>query len=156
MTRDEAVEITGMVIAHWVTPRWTEAQMEAFVVALGSMEPDLATEAVALAAKDLQHRPSIADMHSYVKLARANRRVSEPDEPYAKHPRHGLSLWVKRWVCARMLYEHMGRPQDMRPFPEQTGLDYPPDLEMMPPDEWVAEAERITDAQALSAIIGRT
>jgi hypothetical protein len=156
VTRDEAVEVTGMVVNHWATPRWTQGQMEAFVDAIVEMEPDLAVEAVGLASKELQHRPSIAEMHSFVRLARAHRRLSEPDPPPEKLSRSKIPLWVKRWVCARMLYEHMHRPQDMRPFPEQSGYDYPPDVEMMPPDEWVEEAGRITDAKALAAILGRS
>jgi len=44
------------------------------------------------------------------------------------------------------LYAQFGREQDMRRFPEQQDR-HSPDMEMMPPTEWLDEAEHVTEAQ---------
>lgn len=56
-----------------------------------------------------------------------------------------MPLWLKRYYVARFVV----KPPDMRRFPEM-GEWADPDQPLMPPDEHVELANRITDAEAFS------
>jgi hypothetical protein len=154
MNRDDAITVTEMVLNAWATPQWSESQVEMYVSGLMPLDAAAATKAVILAQRELARRPSIADLRQFYSAVRASEASSRPQHDAAAG--HGkLPGWVKRWVCARYLFTHFRREQDMRRFPEQDG-HVDPTSDPMPPHEWGQEAERITDAQALTAILSGT
>jgi len=152
MTRDDAISITSMVLNGWAKPDWTDGQTEAYVNALVPYDADHMTNAVALAHRELQFRPPFSELYQYYRAAKAQ-AASRQDTPpsTASGKRNTLPLWVKRWVCARYLYARFGRERDMRVFPEQRDWSNPEDP-LMPPDEWVEEAQKITDRDAVKAV----
>lgn len=144
MTRDDSLSIVQMILAHWHGREWTKEEIDVYARSIQDMDASLTTSAVARAAKEIRYRPSIAELREYVRAER-NRlapavRPLEPPEPTP------IPLWVKRWICARMLYEQFGRERDMRRFPEQGDFG---DLtrEVMPENEWLEEANSLTEAQ---------
>jgi hypothetical protein len=83
-------------------------------------------------------------LREYVRAERARLRATLP--PKQEPQLVPYPFWVKRWICARMLYSRFDREQDMRRLPEQG--DYG-DLtqELMPEQEWVEEANRLDDKE---------
>lgn len=152
MTRDDAISITSMVLNGWAKPDWTDGQTEAYVNALVPYDPELMTAAVALAHKELQFRPPFSELYQYYRAAKADvASRQDPPPTTASGNRNTLPLWVKRWVCARYLYARFGRERDMRTFPEQRDWAGPEGA-LMPPGEWVEEAQRISDRDAARAV----
>jgi hypothetical protein len=58
-----------------------------------------------------------------------------------------IPFWVKRWIAARFLFTRWGRDQDLRPFTEQKDrlTSLAGEIEWMPEDEWVEEANHVSD-----------
>jgi len=58
-----------------------------------------------------------------------------------------IPFWVKRWIAARFLFARWGREQDTRPFTEQKDrlTSLAGEIEWMPEDEWVEEANHVSD-----------
>ena len=151
MTRDDAISITSMVLNGWAKPDWTDGQTEAYVNALIPYDADHMTNAVALAHRELQFRPPFSELYGYYKAAKADDAARRGPKVYTPEKGNKLPFWVKRWVCARFLYAKFGKEKDMRTFPEQRQWSGPEGL-LMPPNEWVDEANRITDLDAMRAV----
>ena len=118
--------------------------MDAYASGLMRYDAEFAVAAVAAAQQKLMYRPSVAELREFYDLERAKRRAvaERPVEPRAKKEK--VPLWVRRWVAARYLHAQFGKEQDMRRFPEQQD-QYSPDMPLMPPTEWLDEAEHVTD-----------
>lgn len=143
MTRDESLQIISMILAHWRPKRdWSKDEISAYASSIQDMSAELTTAAVARAAKEIAYPPSIAELREYVRLERVRR--APVVAPFAPSPGQPIPFWVKRWICARLLYERFGKPRDTRRFREQG--DYG-DLtsELMPDDAWVEEANSMDD-----------
>ena len=151
MTRDDAITITSMVLNGWAKPDWTDGQTEAYVNALVPYDADHMTSAVALAHKELQFRPPFSELYQYYRAAKADAASRQGPPRYTPERANRLPLWVKRWVCARFLYAKFGRERDMRTFPEQREWSGPEER-LMPAEEWVEEANKITDRDAVKAV----
>lgn len=152
MTREEAITVTEYVLHAWARPEWSPGQIETFAGALLPYEADIATQALALAHKNIGYRPSFSDFLGFYRAARADaqsRQHTPPPAPTVSNVK--LPLWVKRWIAARLYYQRFGRDQDMRRFPEEGDLG-DPSVPLMPPDEWVAEANTIGDEDAMRAV----
>ncbi len=152
MNYDEAVTVTQMVVTTWPTTKvWDADEMDAY--AQGLMRYDAATcvAAVAAAQQKLMYRPSVAELREFYDLERAKTRAAaeKPVEPYVKKDK--VPLWVRRWVAARYLYARFGKERDDRRFPEQQDWANP-DLELMPADAWLDEAEHVTEKQVWNVI----
>lgn len=143
MNRDESLQIVAMILAHWRPKReWSKDEISAYASSIQDMPAELTTSAVARAAKEIAYPPSIAELREYVRMERVRRApVVAAPEPSVGQP---LPFWVKRWICARMLYERFGKPRDLRRFPEQGDAG---DLtqELMPGDAWIEEANSMDD-----------
>lgn len=144
MTREESLQIVGMILSHWRGKEWTKDEMDVYARLIQDMDAAITTSAIIRAAKEIQYRPSVAELREYVRAERTRLRATmpKPEEPRgAPYP-----FWVKRWICARMLYRRFDRDQDMRRFPEQGDWG---DLtsEVMPEGEWVDEANRVDDKE---------
>lgn len=147
MNYDEAVTVTHMVITTWPTSiAWSEDEMLAYATGLQKYDAATMTHAVAAAQQKLMYRPSVAELREFYDLERAKTRAraETPTERYAKKEK--VPLWVRRWVAARYLYRQFGRDQDLRRFPEQQDW-VNPDLDLMPADQWLEEAEHVTETQ---------
>lgn len=142
MTREDSLKIVQMILAHWHGRDWTKEEIDVYARSIQDMDAALTTSAVARAAKEIKYRPSIAELREYVRAER-NRLAPavRPIEPQATP----MPLWVKRWICARMLFADFGRQRDMRRFPEQG--DYGDlTMEVMPEQEWLEEANSLDEA----------
>ena len=143
MNRDESLQIVAMILAHWRPKReWSKDEISAYASSIQDMPAELTTSAVARAAKEIAYPPSIAELREYVRMERVRRApVVAAPEPSVGQP---LPFWVKRWICARMLYERFGKPRDLRRFPEQGDAG---DLtqELMPGDAWIEEANSMDE-----------
>ena len=145
MTYDEAVTVTAMVVTTWPTTKvWSEEEMLAYATGLQKYEASLCTRAVAAAQQKLMYRPSVAELREFYDLERAKTRAHAERPVEERTRREKVPLWVRRWVAARYLYAQFGREQDMRRFPEQQDK-HSPDMEMMPADAWLEEAEHVTE-----------
>lgn len=153
MTKDEAIEVTEMVLRSWTRPEWTAAQIETYVSALLPYDAALATQAVAAAHKTLNFRPPLAEFLTFYRLVKAE-AASRQDPPRERRDKNKMPMWVRRWVVARLLHEKFGREQDMRRFAEQ-GDWADPSVPLMPGDAWVKEAAAIGDREAMRAIQGQ-
>jgi len=145
MTRDESLQIVQMLLAHWrpkIGREWTKDEISAYASSIQDLPAELTTSAVARAAKEMVYPPSIPELREAVRLERLRRApVVPPVEPSKPDP---LAFWVKRWICARLLYERFGKRRDMRRFSEQ-GDDGDLTQELMPDDAWVEEANSMDD-----------
>ena len=113
-------------------------------------DAEIATKAIAALYSELPF-DVLPTPQAYREVVQRIRRDRRPIEPVAQEKKTKLAFWVKRWAAARFLYEHFGRERDMRPFPEQA--DYiDPTKERMPPDEWVEEAKKLSDADVWAAV----
>lgn len=150
MTRDESLQIVAMILNHWrpkIGREWTKDEISAYASSIQDMSAELTTSAVAAAAKQIAYPPSITELREYVRLERLKRApLAAPVEPERKE----MPLWVRRWICARLLYAQFNRPRDMRRFPEQGDFG---DItqEQMPENEWLEEANSITDKELQTA-----
>ncbi len=154
MNHDESLTVTQMVISTWPSSRiWAAEEMAAYAAGLLKYDAATMTHAVAASQQKLMYRPSIAELREFYDLERAKRRAHD-DKPVEKWERkEKVPLWVRRWVAARYLYRQFGREQDMRRFPEQQDR-HSPDLELMPPTEWLDEAEHVTDERVWRTLHG--
>lgn len=145
MNHDEALTVTQMVVTTWPqTKEWGVDEISAYAAGLQKYDAATCTRAVAAAQQKLMYRPSVAELREFYDLERAKTRAAaeRPAEPRVKKDK--MPLWVRRWFAARYLYAQFGREQDMRRFPEQQDR-YSPDMEMMPADAWLDEAEHVTE-----------
>lgn len=157
MTRDEAIEIVGMIVNSWPGPAWEAGRLEAYVTAIVPLDPAVTTLAVARAVKVLKYRPSIAELREFVRIERA---LSEEEEVrYMPVESPGKPAWVERWERARAA-------GDFRCFPEQiNALDTlarqgvenykvyaPPTTPISDATEWV-QAHEYTDLMSASDAI---
>ena len=145
MNQTEALEVTHMVIRTWPTSKaWEADEMLAYAEGLMRYDAETCVNAVAAAQQKLMYRPSVAELREFYDLERAKHRAQaeRPAPQYAKKEK--VPLWVRRWVAARYLHRQFGREQDMRRFPEQQQWASP-DLDLMPADAWLEEAEHVTE-----------
>lgn len=148
MTRDESLTIVRMLLNYWRPKReWTKDEISAYASAIQDMPAALTTTALSQAAREIAYPPSIAELREFVRIERVRRAPTvDPVVP----EKGDLPLWVKRWICARMLYERFGKPRDMRRFREQ-GDHGDLTQEMMPDDAWLQEANTLDDESAEKA-----
>ena len=145
MNHDEAITVTQMVITTWPSTKvWTAEEMSAYATGLQRYDAATCTRAVAAAQQKLMYRPSVAELREFYDLERAKTRAHAERPHEERTRREKVPLWVRRWVAARYLYAQFGREQDMRRFPEQQDR-HSPDMEMMPADAWLDEAEHVTE-----------
>ncbi len=143
-----------MVIRSWPGGRlWTAEEMDAYATGLMWMSAEHAVNAVAAAQQRLTHRPAVAELREFYDIERAKHRAKQerPATPLPKRER--VPLWVRRWVAARYLHAMFGKEVDMRRFPEQQDR-HSPDMDMMPPDAWLDEAEHVTDDRVWRTLQG--
>ena len=154
MNHEEALTVTQMVVTSWPSSKvWTAEEMSAYATGLMRYDAATCTNAVAAAQQKLMYRPSVAELREFYDLERAKTRA-RTEAPVEERPRKDkVPLWVRRWVAARYLYAMFGREQDMRRFPEQQDR-HSPDMEMMPPTEWLDEADHVTDDRVWRSLRG--
>lgn len=156
MKLEEARDLIAMM--HAATGGRMTGERQGFWEAqLQHLDGDIATHAMLAGIKVWKHFPSWADFGEV--YTAESRRRSERQESLVRRqheqtflPATALPFWVKRWAAARMLFAAFGRERDERPFREQLAGVEVPGLRLMPDDEWMHEAEQITDAQAFSAL----
>lgn len=145
MTRDESLVIVRMILSGWPQAKeLDQEEIDLYARSIQDMPAELTTHTVLKAVKDTQYRPTVAELRERV---RAEKKLLAPQvAPIEPLEGKSLPLWVKRWVCARMLYERFGKERDLRRFPEQGNYG---DLtvEQMPDGAWVEEAESIGDKE---------
>jgi len=154
MTFDEALTVTEMVVTTWPSTRvWDAAELTAYANSLMKYDAATCTLAVAAAQQKLMYRPSVAELREFYDLEKAKHRAraEAPTDRYPKKDK--VPHWVRRWVAARYLYAMFGREQDMRRFPEQQDR-YSPDMELMPADQWLEEAEHVTEDRVWKTLGG--
>ena len=114
MTRDESLEIVGMLVNHWPGNHWSAGSMDAYARAIEPMDARLVMPAVIRAVGELEFYPKVAVLREFVAI---ERRLSEPDPPADRMPEHQLNVrldpWVAGWCVAR--YKH----GDTRVLPQQ-------------------------------------
>ena len=132
-----------MILSGWPQAKeLDQEEIDLYARSIQDMDAELTTHAVLKAVKDSQYRPTVAELRERV---RTERKLLAPQvapiEPTVGQP---LPMWVRRWICARMLYERFGKEQDFRGFPEMASFR---DLtaEKMPEGAWVEEAESLGD-----------
>lgn len=150
MKENEAVDILAMLRAA-TGGKPDQASDDFWVIALQNLDADIASQAVLAGIRDWKWFPSWAE---FGEAYRAQQKLREPvGEQRADLPKPTkIPLWIRRWAAARFLYMRFGRDQDMRPFPEQREFVNPLTKEWMPEDEWVKEAEKVTDRDVWGAI----
>ncbi len=134
-----------MILSGWPQAKpLDEEEIDLYARSIQDMDAELTTHTVLKAVKDMPYRPTVADLRERV---RSERKLLAPQVETPERPEgRPLPLWIRRWICARMLYERFGKERDMRGFPEQGDVR---DLtaELMPEGAWVEEAESIGDKE---------
>ena len=146
MRREESLEIVSMILAHWRVDDWTREEIDAFARSIQHMDAEVATSTVIRSAKELTFPPRIAEFHERYRTEK--KRLRPEVDPLQETEGAPLPFWVKRWICARQLYEDFGKERDMRRFAEQ-GDHGDLTQELMPEGAWVSEAETMGDEEAL-------
>jgi hypothetical protein len=133
MTRDESLEIVSMIINFWHSNKeWTKEEIDVYARLIQDMDAELTMSALTKAAKEIAYRPAISELRERVRVEK--RRLAPTVAPPATKATP-LPHWVKRWICARMLYKQFGKDQDLRRFPEQ-GDWGDLTMEVMPEGAW--------------------
>jgi hypothetical protein len=149
MKRDEALTIIEMIASGWPDARpFDRDEIEMYVTAIEDLDAELASHAVLKAVKDSPYRLKANELRERVRIERRALKAELP--PIEPSRGRELPLWVKRWLCARMLFSQFGKDQDLRRFPEQGQFG---DLtkEVMPEGAWLKEAESVQDKQFFEA-----
>ena len=146
MTRDESLEIVGMIASHWPGNHWSHASMEAYARAIEPMDARLVMPAVVRAVNELEYYPKVSVLREFVQI---ERRLAEPELPADRMPPHELNVrldpWIAGWCVAR--YKH----GDRRVMPQQKpGYDY---LQTMNPHfrTYVFPDQQHMDAESVAA-----
>lgn len=142
MTRDESLQIVSMVLSGW--PQGKEMDKDEILLyarSIQDLDAELATHSVLKLIKESPYRPSVAVLRESVRTERRRLRADQVTREPTATP---IPLWVKRWICARMLYKQFGKERDMRRFPEAGDFG---DLreDVMPEGAWAEEAARFDD-----------
>lgn len=149
MTRDESLAIMRMIVSAWPQAKdLDKEEIDLYAHAIQDLDAELTTHTILKAQKETAYRPTVAELRERV---RAERRALLPVvAPLEDTEGRPLPLWVRRWVCARMLYSRWGKDRDMRRFPEQGDFG---DLtqEKMPEGAWVEEAESLGEKEIAQA-----
>lgn len=145
MTRDDSLEIVRMILSGWPQAKpLDEEEIDLYARSIQDLDAEIVTHTVLKAVKDMPYRPTVADLRERV---RAEKKLLAPQvDPIPPSEGRPLPLWVKRWICARMLYERFGKERDLRGFPEQ-GDSRDLTAELMPEGAWVEEAESIEERE---------
>lgn len=121
---------------------WTQA--------LTRYDSPIASEAVLKLSERQRDRPTLADVRNMVAKIQRD-RIPESRARELGEGSQTLPPWVKRWACARYLYDRFQRRQDMRRFRE-AGDWADPGIPLMPDGEWEQEAATITDADVMRVL----
>lgn len=152
MTRDESLELVGMILSHWRITNWSKEEIDVYARLIQDMDVELTTHCVIKAAKETPYPPKVSELRERVRVEKKRLAPTVIVEDSKPTP---LPTWVKRWICARLLYDKFGKTRDLRRFPEQG--DYgDPTQEVMPEGVWQAEAETLSDehfAKSFKAIL---
>lgn len=143
MTRDESLTIVEMIVSGWPDAKPLDRQeIDMYARAIQDLDAELATHAVLRAVKDTPYRLKPNELRERTRMEK--RRLAPEVAPLEPPEGRPLPIWVKRWICARLLYKRFDKPHDFRRFVEQG--DYG-DLtqEMMPEGAWMDEAQLIGD-----------
>lgn len=146
MTRDESLEVVGMILTFWQVKNWTKDEIDAYAKNIQHLDAEVATSTLIRASRDVAYPPKVAELHErYREEMRRLRPVVAPKDDPVGQP---IPEWVKRWICARMLYKSFGKAKDYRRFPEQGDWG---DLtkELMPEGAWVEEAAAFDDEEIM-------
>jgi hypothetical protein len=145
MTREESLTIVEMIISGWPDAKPLDRdEIAMYARSIQDLDAELATHAVLKAHKESRFRPGPPELRERVRAERRSLAAELPPiEPTTGRP---LPMWVKRWICARLLYKRFGKEQDLRRFPEQGDFG---DLtqEVMPEGVWTEEAESVGEKE---------
>lgn len=156
MKRNEAQDLIAFMRAA-TSGQELDASKQAFWEGqLIGLDADQATQAVHIGIRSWKFFPSWADFATiYTDLHKLGLAEAEAQQRKQTNVQReiGLPFWIKRFACARYLYARFDREQDFRRFAEQGDAG---DLreELMPDDEWVKEAETISDHEAWRSVSG--
>lgn len=142
MTRKEALDVVGMVLSHWHSSKeWTKEEIDAYARLIQDLDVELTMSALIRAAKEVPYRPSVSELRQRVLAERKRLAPSVAPKETKGQP---IPLWVKRWICARMLFAQFDKERDDRRFPEQ--LQWGDQTrEVMPEGAWEKEAHSLSD-----------
>lgn len=143
MTRDESLEIVAMILVHWRGQEWSKEEIDVYARLIQDMPAEVTTSTVIKAAKELAYRPSVSELRERVRVERRRLAAVEPPPPEPEGT--PIPHWVKRWLCARLLYARFGQLKpDLRRFTEQGEWG---DLtqELMPEGAWEKEVTTMNE-----------
>lgn len=154
MKDSEAASILDLLKGAFPAHRLDPTDRDVWIEYLRPLDAELATQAVLRGRNEWTFFPPWSVFKQGYKM---QQHLREPTgEQRQDLPKTGLKmpLWVRRWAAARYLYKRFGREQDMRPFREQKDHVDPLTTGWMPDDEWVQEADRVTDADVWGSLRG--
>ena len=153
MNHEEALTVTQMVVTTWPSTKiWTAEEMSAYATGLMRYDAEHCTKAVAAAQQKLMYRPSRGRLPRVLRpRTRKNEGGSRASRRTATAQRESATLG-QAVVAARYLHAKFGKDQDMRRFPEQQDWGNP-DMPLMPADQWLEEAEHVTDRQVWNTLL---
>lgn len=147
MTREESLEIVEMVISGWPQAKQMDkTDMDMYARSIQDLDAELATHAVLQAVKDSKYQPTVKELRDRVWMEK--RKLAPQVDPLPESAGSPIPLWVKRWICARMLFKAFDKERDMRRFKEQ-GDHGDLTQEVMPEGAWVDEANTLSDEEAV-------
>lgn len=144
MKREESLLIVSMIVDHWRVKDWTKEEMDTYAKRIEDLDAEVLTSTVIRASKEMTFAPRINELRERYKSEK--RRLAPTVDPKGDAAPQPLPQWVKRWVCARLLYSRWGKERDLRRFPEQ-GEFGDESVEQMPEGAWEEEASSIPEEQ---------
>jgi hypothetical protein len=153
---NEAEDIIALIKGSFPAHRLDATDKDVWMASLAPLDAELAFKAVMRGREEWPAFPSWARFKEAYRLQDRLRAAESDSLNKLPPPKVGttykLEQWIRRWAVARYLFKRFDREQDMRPFPEQAAYVDPLTKEWMPDDEWVKEAERISDADVWANI----
>ena len=149
MKHEEAIDVVGMIAAHWPGNVWSVASMEAYSNGIQGWDADATMKAVSRAVQECDFYPKVSVLREFYRI---EKRLAEPESPIQRMlndtPSQLMPAWVRGYVVSRVRYK------DMRVWPEQKHLV---DGEPMPSDvcnAYMSEGADLPVEQLFQTMIG--
>lgn len=147
MTRDESLTIVSLVVSGWPQAKEMDRDdVDLYARSIQDMDAELTTHSVLKMIKDTPWQPHASQLRDRVRIEK--RLLAVEVAPIVPPEGEPVPFWVKRWICARMLYKSFGKEKDTRRFKE-AGDHGDKTQELMPEGAWVEEANTLDDAEVV-------
>jgi len=125
MTRQQAAQVVAILTAGFPNDVLEAVSVDLYVQELALLQdPVVGIEAARVVVREGDRFPSLKAFRQVYHSLNARRREQIPKLPEPSLPSTRPPDWVQVWWWTRMTTDH----KDWRPFPQQDGADFAPDV----------------------------